>query len=74
MFASWGSIVYRARFTVIAAMVAGMLGLAAYGLDLEDHLSQSGWFDPGSESVTASAEIADVRAGAETLSRDRRSA
>ena len=62
MFASWGSIVYRARFTVIAAMVAGMLGLAAYGLDLEDHLSQSGWFDPGSESVTASklARIAPV--------------
>ncbi|MFF9561410.1 hypothetical protein ACF1DY_37045 [Streptomyces albus] len=43
MFASWGSIVYRARFTVIAVMVAGLLGLAAYGLSLQDHLSQSGW-------------------------------
>ncbi|NLE80054.1 MAG: MMPL family transporter [Rhodococcus sp.] len=66
MFASWGSIVYRARFTVIAAMVAGMLGLAAYGLDLEDHLSQSGWFDPGSESVTAS-KLADETFGRDTL-------
>ena len=50
MFASWGSIVYRARFTVIAVMVAGLLGLAAYGLSLQDHLSQSGWDDPGSDT------------------------
>lgn len=65
MFASWGSIVYRARFTVIAVMVAGLLGLAAYGLSLQDHLSQSGWDDPGSESVEA-AKLADGTFGRST--------
>ncbi|OYD66581.1 MMPL family transporter [Rhodococcus sp. OK302] len=65
MFASWGSIVYRARFTVIAVMVAGLLGLAAYGLSLQDHLSQSGWDDPGSQSVEA-AKLADGTFGRST--------
>ncbi|ROZ49933.1 RND transporter [Rhodococcus sp. WS3] len=65
MFASWGSIVYRARFTVIAVMVAGLLGLAAYGMSLQDHLSQSGWDDPGSQSVEA-AKLADGTFGRST--------
>ncbi|MEV0945273.1 MMPL family transporter [Rhodococcus sp. NPDC049939] len=67
MFASWGSIVYRARFTVIGIMVAFLLGLAAYGLSLGDHLSQSGWDDPGSESVAA-AKLADSTFGRDTTS------
>jgi len=38
------------RFLVIAVMIALMAGLGLYGLDLSKHLSQSGWFDPTSES------------------------
>ncbi|MET4046995.1 RND transporter [Rhodococcus sp. 1163] len=67
MFARWGDLVYRLRFTVIGVMVAGLLGFAAYGLDLNDHLSQSGWDDPGSESAQA-ARLAD-----ETFGRDQSS-
>ncbi|MFV9457257.1 MMPL family transporter [Rhodococcus sp. NM-2] len=67
MFASWGSVVYRARFTVIGIMVALLLGSAAYGLGLEKHLSQSGWDDPGSESVAA-AKLADGTFGRDTNS------
>ncbi|OZF54665.1 RND transporter [Rhodococcus sp. 14-2470-1b] len=62
MFARWGDLVYRLRFTVIGVMVAALLGFAAYGLDLNDHLSQSGWDDPGSESVQA-ARLADQTFG-----------
>nr|WP_206038105.1 MMPL family transporter [Rhodococcus sp. HNM0569] len=46
-------------------MVAALLGLAAYGLSLQDHLSQSGWDDPGSESVAA-AKLADTTFGRDT--------
>ncbi|WP_328811970.1 MMPL family transporter [Rhodococcus sp. NBC_00297] len=53
MFSRWGDLVHRSRFTVIGVMVAFLLGLAAYGLSLNDHLSQSGWDDPNSESVHA---------------------
>ncbi|MGX6509164.1 MMPL family transporter [Rhodococcus sp. SJ-2] len=65
MFDRWGELVVRARFTVIAVMVAALLGLAGYGLSLNDHLSQSGWDDPGSESVTA-AKLADGTFGRDT--------
>ncbi|MEV8194700.1 MMPL family transporter [Rhodococcus pyridinivorans] len=65
MFDRWGELVYRARFTVIAVMVAGLLALAGYGLSLNDHLSQSGWDDPGSESVAA-AKLADGTFGRDT--------
>ncbi|MGU3437939.1 MMPL family transporter [Actinomycetes bacterium M1A6_2h] len=58
MFARWGDLVHRLRFTVIGVMVALLLGLAGYGLSLNDHLSQSGFDDPGSESVRA-AKLAD---------------
>nr|WP_241565953.1 MMPL family transporter [Prescottella agglutinans] len=58
MFARWGDLVYRARFTVLAVMVAGLLALGAYGSGLGAHLSQSGLEDPGSESVAA-ARLAD---------------
>ncbi|EOM76332.1 hypothetical protein Rrhod_2333 [Rhodococcus rhodnii LMG 5362] len=46
-------------------MVAGMLAMAVYGLSLQDHLSQSGWDDPGSESVAA-AKLADGTFGRDT--------
>ncbi|MFE3293892.1 MMPL family transporter, partial [Rhodococcus sp. NPDC059234] len=58
-------LVYRLRFTVIGVMVALMLGLGAYGLGLENNLSQSGWDDPGSESVAA-AKLADGTFGRDT--------
>ncbi|MFC7446683.1 MMPL family transporter [Rhodococcus daqingensis] len=66
MFATWGRLVYRLRFAVIGAMVGLMLALGAYGLGIENHLSQSGWDDPGSESVAA-AKLADGTFGRDTL-------
>ncbi|MFG1782347.1 MMPL family transporter [Rhodococcus oryzae] len=66
MFATWGRLVYRLRFAVIGAMVGLMLALGAYGLGLENNLSQSGWDDPGSESVAA-AKLADGTFGRDTV-------
>ncbi|MFC4374038.1 MMPL family transporter [Nocardia halotolerans] len=62
MFTRWGDLVYRFRFAVIAVVGAAMLALGAYGTGLGDRLTQSGWFDPGSESVQG-AEIADEAFG-----------
>ncbi|MFT3716634.1 MAG: efflux RND transporter permease subunit [Gordonia sp. (in: high G+C Gram-positive bacteria)] len=62
MFGFIGTFVYRMRYAVIAVMIALMGGLGLYGLDLGKHLSQSGWFDPHSESVTGSV-IADTALG-----------
>ena len=67
MFGAIGNFVYRMRFAVIAVMVALMAGFGLYGLDLNKHLSQSGWFDPGSESV-AGSQLRD-----EILGRDHKS-
>ena len=67
MFGAIGTFVYRMRFAVIAVMIALMAGLGLYGLDLGKHLSQSGWFDPTSESVRGS-QYADA-----ALGRDHRS-
>ena len=47
---------------VIAVLIAMMAGLGLYGLDLGKHLSQSGWFDPTSESDTG-ARYADQALG-----------
>ena len=47
---------------VIAVLILMMSGLGLFGLDLGKHLSQSGWFDPTSESVKGS-EIADTAFG-----------
>ncbi len=62
MFGSIGTFVYRMRYTVIAVLIALMGGLGLYGMDLPKYLSQSGWFDPTSESVTGSI-IADTALG-----------
>ncbi|MFM9377142.1 MMPL family transporter [Gordonia sp. VNK21] len=67
MFGHIGTFVYRMRYTVIAVLVVLMGGLGLYGLGLGNHLSQSGWFDEGSESVKGSL-IAD-----EALGRDHKS-
>ncbi|MFI8971663.1 MMPL family transporter [Nocardia asteroides] len=58
MFTRWGDLVYRFRFVVIAVVGAALLALGAYGTGLGDRLTQSGWFDPNSESVQG-AQIAD---------------
>ncbi|ROZ99105.1 MMPL family transporter [Gordonia sp. OPL2] len=67
MFGAIGTFVYRMRFAVIAVLIAMMAGLGLYGLDLGKYLSQSGWFDPTSESVKGS-QVADT-----SLGRDHRS-
>ncbi|WP_181698255.1 MMPL family transporter [Nocardia sp. GTS18] len=62
MFNRWGELVHRFRFAVIAVVGAALLGLGGYGLGLSDHLTSSGWDDPGSESSQGS-RIADEAFG-----------
>ena len=62
MFGAIGTMVFRLRYAVIAVLILMMSGLGLFGLDLGKHLSQSGWFDPTSESVKGS-EIADTAFG-----------
>ncbi|WP_435829615.1 MMPL family transporter [Nocardia neocaledoniensis] len=62
MFNRWGDLVGRCRFVVIAVVGAALLGLGGYGLGLSDHLTSSGWDDPGSESSQGS-RIADQAFG-----------
>ncbi|NMO02462.1 MMPL family transporter [Gordonia sp. TBRC 11910] len=62
MFGAIGTFVYRMRFAVIAVLIALMAGLGLYGLDLNKYLSQSGWFDPTSESDKG-ARLADAALG-----------
>ena len=54
MFAWWGRTVYQFRYIVIGVMVALCLGGGIYGADLGKHVTQSGFFDEGSQSVQAS--------------------
>lgn len=67
MFAWWGRTVYRYRFIVIGVMVALCLGGGVYGMSLGDHVTQSGFYDDGSQSVRASV------LGDEAYGRDRTS-
>ncbi|MCP9272372.1 MMPL family transporter [Mycolicibacterium arenosum] len=54
MFAWWGRTVYRFRYAVIGVMVALCLGGGVYGMSLGQHVTQSGFYDEGSQSVAAS--------------------
>ena len=54
MFAWWGRTVYQYRYIVIGVMVALCLGGGVYGISLGQHVTQSGFYDEGSESVHAS--------------------
>ena len=65
MFAWWGRMVYRFRYIVIGVMVALCLGGGVYGISLGNHVTQSGFYDEGSESVHASL-VADEAYGRDT--------
>ncbi|WP_099021448.1 MMPL family transporter [Mycolicibacterium palauense] len=65
MFAWWGRMVYRWRYIVIAVMVALCLGGGIYGISLGKHVTQSGFYDEGSQSVHASL-VADDAYGRDT--------
>src|SRR5215208_5797797 len=54
MFAWWGRMVYRYRYSVIGVMVALCIGGGIFGISLGDHVTQSGFYDEGSQSVHAS--------------------
>ncbi len=65
MFAWWGRMVFRYRYIVIGVMVALCLGGGVYGISLGQHVTQSGFYDEGSESVHASV-LADKTYGRDT--------
>ena len=65
MFAWWGRTVYRYRYIVIGLMVALCIGGGIFGIDLGKHVTQSGFYDEGSQSVKASL-IADAAYGRDT--------
>ena len=65
MFAWWGRTVYRYRYIVIAVMVALSVAGGIYGMSLGKHVTQSGFYDEGSQSVTASL-LADGAYGRDT--------
>lgn len=65
MFAWWGRTVYQYRYIVIGVMVALCLGGGVYGISLGQHVTQSGFYDEGSESVHASL-VSDEAYGRDT--------
>ncbi len=65
MFAWWGRMVYRHRYIVIGVMVALCLGGGVFGISLGEHVTQSGFYDEGSQSVHASV-TADKAYGRDT--------
>lgn len=65
MFAWWGRTVYQYRYIVIGVMVALCLGGGIYGMSLGQHVTQSGFYDEGSQSVHASV-VADKAYGRDT--------
>jgi uncharacterized membrane protein YdfJ with MMPL/SSD domain len=67
VFAWWGRTVYRYRFIVIGVMVALSLLGGIFGISLGKHVTQSGFYDDGSQSVKASV------LGDSTYGRDRTS-
>jgi trehalose monomycolate/heme transporter len=67
VFAWWGRTVYRYRYIVIGVMVALCLGGGIFGMSLGKHVTQSGFYDDGSQSVNASV------LGDQTYGRDRTS-
>lgn len=62
MFSKWGEFVQRHRKLVLVIMIVLVSALGIVGQRLPDYLSQSGWFDPGSDSIKA-AEIEESTFG-----------
>lgn len=62
MFTKWGEFVQRHRKLVALVVILLVLGLGTVGRKLPDYLSQSGWFDPGSDSIAA-AELEEKTFG-----------
>jgi uncharacterized membrane protein YdfJ with MMPL/SSD domain len=60
VFAWWGRTVYRYRFIVIGVMVGLCLIGGLFGMSLGKHVTQSGFYDDGSQSVKASVLADDV--------------
>jgi trehalose monomycolate/heme transporter len=58
VFAWWGRTVYRYRFIVIGVMVGLCVIAGVFGMSLGKHVTQSGFYDDGSQSVKAS-QLAD---------------
>ena len=67
MFAWWGRTVYRFRYIVIGVTVGLSLLGGIFGMSLGKHVTQSGFYDGGSQSVKASV------LGDDTYGRDRTS-
>jgi trehalose monomycolate/heme transporter len=65
VFAWWGRTVYQYRYIVIGVMVALCLGGGVFGISLGSHVTQSGFYDDGSQSVHASL-LADQTYGRDT--------
>jgi uncharacterized membrane protein YdfJ with MMPL/SSD domain len=65
VFAWWGRTVYRFRYAVIGVMVTLCLGGGIFGIGLGEHVTQSGFYDDGSQSVHASV-ISDEAYGRDT--------
>ncbi|MFY2859121.1 MMPL family transporter [Mycobacterium sp. THU-M104] len=60
MFAWWGRTVYRYRYIVIGVTVALCLLGGIFAISLGKHLTSSGYYDEGSQSVKASVVGDDV--------------
>ncbi len=57
MFASWGSLMHRLRWTVLATVVAAVLGSGLWGSGVFGQLTEGGYNDPTSESTRAAAAV-----------------
>ncbi|MGE5694413.1 MAG: MMPL family transporter, partial [Candidatus Sericytochromatia bacterium] len=66
MFAWWGRTVYHYRYIVIAVMVGLCLLGGIFGMSLGKYVTQSGFYDDGSESAKASV-LADEVYGRDRL-------
>ena len=54
MFSAWGNFAYRFRRVIPLVIIAAVLALfATVGTQLDNRLSQEGWYDPGSQSTRA---------------------